>query len=345
MIIIAKMITDSQHYSDIADAIRDKLDTQETYEPGDMAEAIESISGGTVSTPVEIKEYNPLNGKYKKVIVNTQTIPDYAFTGQDELEEVVGENVTSVGDRAFATISNASDASNGIQNFSRRIRALYASTSDQFINTSIPIKIRLPNLTSVGRNAFTKLRKEDDSQYLLNPDYLIFSPEKITQLSEYAFVGYRGRFKTIQNGEEVEPEALHFDNLTTIPGYCFYGARMQTNIECPILESVGDFAFEGTSSSQSLQGFLLGFFAPKMQNVNQHAFRNQIYLSKLWIKSGGTVGSNAFKTGSTLDLFTDATEWEANWNTGAIDNTTCTIHYGATYQDFLDFDTETTEGE
>jgi len=338
------MITDSQHYSDIADAIREKLDTQETYEPGDMAEAIESISGGgTVSAPIEIKEINPLNGKYKKVVVNSQTIPDYAFTGQDELEEVIGENVTSVGDRAFATISNASDASAIIQNFSRKVRALYASTSDQFINTSIPIKIKLPNLTSVGPNAFSKLRKEDDSQYLSNPDFLVFSPEKITQLSEYAFVGYRGRFKIMQNGEEIEPEALHFDNLTAIPANCFYGARMQINIECPILESVSDFAFDGTSSSQSLQGFLLGFFAPKMQNVNMRAFRNQIYLSKLWIKSGGTVGGEAFKTGSNLDLFTDATEWEANWNVNAIDNATCTVHYGATYQDFLDFvpDTET----
>lgn len=47
---MSKVLTDNQHYSDIADAIRAKLGTADTYFPSEMAAAVESISGG--STPV-----------------------------------------------------------------------------------------------------------------------------------------------------------------------------------------------------------------------------------------------------------------------------------------------------
>lgn len=43
---MAIVLTDSKNYEDIADAIREKLGTTETYKPGEMPAAIESISGG-----------------------------------------------------------------------------------------------------------------------------------------------------------------------------------------------------------------------------------------------------------------------------------------------------------
>lgn len=46
---MAKGLTDSQHYTDIAAAIRAKKGTSETLTPGQMAEAIESIESGLPS--------------------------------------------------------------------------------------------------------------------------------------------------------------------------------------------------------------------------------------------------------------------------------------------------------
>lgn len=43
---MAKAIITESHLTDIADAIRDKLGVQTEYTPGEMAAAIESITGG-----------------------------------------------------------------------------------------------------------------------------------------------------------------------------------------------------------------------------------------------------------------------------------------------------------
>ena len=50
---MALKITDEQNYKDIADAIRDKLGSSDTFLPSEMADAIESIPTGP--TPVEYK--------------------------------------------------------------------------------------------------------------------------------------------------------------------------------------------------------------------------------------------------------------------------------------------------
>ena len=44
---MAYKITNDENYSDIADAIRGKLGTDETFLPSEMADAIESIPAGT----------------------------------------------------------------------------------------------------------------------------------------------------------------------------------------------------------------------------------------------------------------------------------------------------------
>ena len=42
-------LIDTSILTNIADAIREKLGVQTTYKPGDMPEAIESISGGGIT--------------------------------------------------------------------------------------------------------------------------------------------------------------------------------------------------------------------------------------------------------------------------------------------------------
>ena len=52
---MADVFIHEQYLTDIADAIRTKLDTEDTYKPSEMAEAIESISGGGI-TPTGTKQ-------------------------------------------------------------------------------------------------------------------------------------------------------------------------------------------------------------------------------------------------------------------------------------------------
>jgi calcineurin-like phosphoesterase family protein len=54
---MSKVKITQQYLTDIADAIRSKLNTSDTYLPSEMADAIESISGGSVSELVENPDY------------------------------------------------------------------------------------------------------------------------------------------------------------------------------------------------------------------------------------------------------------------------------------------------
>lgn len=49
---MAKIITDDQHYKDIADAIRAKTEGSETYRPSEMAAAIQELEGGSGGTAI-----------------------------------------------------------------------------------------------------------------------------------------------------------------------------------------------------------------------------------------------------------------------------------------------------
>lgn len=52
---MANVFVDETSLQDIADAIRDKLETEDTYKPGEMAAAIESISSGGITPTGEIE--------------------------------------------------------------------------------------------------------------------------------------------------------------------------------------------------------------------------------------------------------------------------------------------------
>lgn len=77
---MAKAVITEAYLEDIADAIREKLNTQSTYKPSEMAEAISSIIGGSINLETKTKSYTPTEN------IQTETIT--ASSGYDGLREV-----------------------------------------------------------------------------------------------------------------------------------------------------------------------------------------------------------------------------------------------------------------
>ena len=83
---MAKVLTDSQHYTDIANAIREKNGETTQYKPSEMATAIQAIeSGGADFSEVEYK------------LSNGYTDYSYMFYGLDQMTEVPDEILQNTG--------------------------------------------------------------------------------------------------------------------------------------------------------------------------------------------------------------------------------------------------------
>ena len=92
---MAMILTDSSNYSAIAEAIREKTGTEDTYKPSEMAAAIEAIQGGG-------EDNTFLEGgitEYSNSIITK--IRDYGFYNYSTLESVSLPNVTTVGKGCF----------------------------------------------------------------------------------------------------------------------------------------------------------------------------------------------------------------------------------------------------
>lgn len=83
---MAKIITDNQHYSAIAEAIRTKNETETLYKPSEMAAAILDIQGGAdLNFEVVGGTTQPSNPKENMIWVNTSTtITGWGFGAESE---------------------------------------------------------------------------------------------------------------------------------------------------------------------------------------------------------------------------------------------------------------------
>lgn len=347
------MITDSQHYSDIADSIRTKLNTQTTYKPEDMAAGITSIPAGTPEPIIEflgtdgIKQINNATGailhNYDLSSLKTSTIPACAFklfttlttTGNiaKKLISVTGlDKVRKVGAYAFGgEIYN--DNLGGKGESGAHALPIGAGPED-----TSRVTFEFPNLEIIGEGAFCV-------RGLTNT--IKFDPTKITYIGDYAFadsvIPYT--MDAIFDGD------YNFNVLTYLGSYAFAGLGndLVYNFNAPMLTEVKDHAFQvGVTGEPGVGGsfFLASAFnAPLLKDIGACAFKNQEGLTKIWIKSGGTIvaatpndapfgGCDA----TALEIWTDAASADAGWGTywdKTNTSTSITVHYGATYQDYL----------
>jgi len=318
---MSKMITDSKNYEDIADAIRAKNASSDTYEPGDMAQAIDDIPTGSdkpyieitnmdsngYTTGVALHNYNNTTGKTR--------IDAYQFLDYTYLSKITGlEDITAVSGSAFSNFSSKS--------FS--VPSLY---------------IPLPKCEIIGASAFA-YRRNGTTTVLINPKIM-------KNIYNYAFNDVNPIM--LNPTEIIEDEEGHkiwnFDELVTVGQYAFHNSGLNTRvfadsiIKAPKLTNVPDEAFTYCG--------MIVFEAPNLTTIGSKAFSCTPYLRKIWIKSGGTVTASAankapfYYSNENLEIFTDAESKPSTWGSyfDLIDSTSsirATVHYGSTYQDFLD---------
>ena len=125
---MANVLVESQSLTDIANAIRDKLNTQARYKPSDMAQAIENIPSGGASPRSEgegffidaagkqewlsevSSQIAPFNGEYYLESDGTAYI-DTGYIVKDNTKVVARVIVSAPSQRQYATLFGVRDSS------------------------------------------------------------------------------------------------------------------------------------------------------------------------------------------------------------------------------------------
>lgn len=164
---MSKIVTDSKNYSDIADAIRAK-GISGTFKPNEMADAIESISGGTEITDGIVVKARDANGYATEVDLYGTDIPKYlcgmartdnnSIGGFSYLDEInIKNNVISLGTGAF---KGCGYFGNGIQR--KEFSHLISLGGDAFAHSgftalSFPALTRIEAVTNVFGGKITEI--------------------------------------------------------------------------------------------------------------------------------------------------------------------------------------------
>ena len=154
--------TDSQHYTDIADAIRGRNKKETRYKPVEMPEAIENIS-----TARELVEQTVSGEIYSEVTSIRSSLFDYCR----ELTGVSFPNATSIGSYSFRGCSGLTTMNfpqvtklggYSFQSCSRiksvRMPKLAAVGTADFYGMSAVMTLDFPSVTSIGGSCFNNCR-------------------------------------------------------------------------------------------------------------------------------------------------------------------------------------------
>lgn len=108
---MAKIITDNQHYADIASAIRTKNETETLYKPSEMASAILEIQGGgDLNFEVVGGTSEPSNPKENTIWVDTNTeVIGWSFSATEPVDPAEGMVWVKSSDKYGVKINIAKD--------------------------------------------------------------------------------------------------------------------------------------------------------------------------------------------------------------------------------------------
>ena len=210
---MAKVLTDSQHYTDIADAIREKNGESTQYKPSEMASAIQGIQsgGGDIDALID-RSITEINS-------NVGVVEEYAFYECAALTTANFPNATSIMGYAFRGCSSLTNIS-----FPSLINWVYRYA---FYNCKALTTVNFPLLANLEQYAFYGCKALTAITLPLIPS-----------LGQYVFYGCS------------ELTTVAFPAVTSIGSQAFRNCSKLTNLTLSNAEAVCTLsnvnAFDGT---------------------------------------------------------------------------------------------------
>lgn len=275
----------------IADAIRDKLQTSDTYTVDEMAQVIGDISSG--SDLLKLMENNSMSNR---VTLTDEVLKSEATNIVDKMfynrwiTTISLNNIITVGSEAF----REANGSNGIRT-----------------------QIILPNCKTIGEYAF-----KDYSRFDAPIDVLDLS--NVETVAQYAFNRAKiltklvlPKCKSVGNDAFREAQfggfGLEAPMLETIGERAFYSNYITPDVELPSVKIIGNDAFEHTSSVN----FTIG---PNCTYIGNTIF-DTMGVTNLFVqattpptlagpfKSGNTGVQHIYVPAASVDLYKAASNW------------------------------------
>ena len=301
------IITDSQNYSDIAEAIRTKLNISETFKPAQMASAIMSISGGGIIP----------SGTFSISSNSIYDITSYASVDVDvhtEHEDYIKKYTSA---NALTTFTDTSST---------------AIVYGAFAYASSLATVSFPEATTIGNYAFAYCYK------LANISF-----PKVTTINTYAFQYCSSLTMSINsttfpslsgtlNGYAFRGcqhlTGVDLSNVTSIGVQTFSACSRITAVNLPNVTSIGAGAFSylTTCSEYSL---------PKLTYVASNAFTSNWALTDITLPKVTTISAYAFRYCSKLMSIYLTGSTVPTLNTSAFNNMPMSVSvnnvYGSVY--------------
>lgn len=263
---MAKVLINEENLTNIANAIRGKNGETTTYKPGDMATAIQNISGGgpTVTKGIIINEYDRDGYPIDVSVVGLTEIEDFMFSHTFYYDGVLNyygygllgrckkfsipEDLTSIGDHSF-------------------------EYCDMFPLTSLP-----DTITNIGVSAF---------EYCTEL-HLSTLPKNLTKINNHAFLGCT----------ELALKSLP-DGITSIGTYSFYNCPNLALESLPDnLTSIGEHAF------YNCKKMTIKSIPSKVTIIDEYVFQKCESITEMTCLGGiTTISSTAFRDCSKLSKF------------------------------------------
>lgn len=252
---MAKGIITTQYLTDIADAIRAKLDASDTYTPAQMAGAIESISG----TNQDYEDALVAFGVQSDLADGITALTTYSNEITGESDTTLSDAVRSLADgygggddTDFANTIMRGGAITRIPDSVTRIGPYAFYVCNNLTLTELP-----SGVTSIGTYAF----------YNCNNLTLTELPSGVTSIGDYAFYNCTNLALTeLPSG------------VTSIGSNAFRGCTNLALTELPSgVTSTGNYAFYGCSGLQQLD-------AQNVGTINTNAFNSCHNLTELVLR-------------------------------------------------------------
>lgn len=246
------IITNSQHYTNIANAIREKNGANTLYKPKEMSEALRALLFNKQLIERTIENLND------DTIIS---LGPYALAGCENLKSIELNNCTSIGVSAFLSC-------NSLENIILPEVSVIQRLGPCLFNLKI---VNMPKLLeapahfledcSATNLIFPALQKANEGafSFILNLKNIDFP--SLTETGRSAF------------GGNFDLETANLPNLLTVGSYCFQEDSNLLTINAPKITTIAEYAFLNCGVKEMI--------LPELINLEQSAFYSSYNLEKV----------------------------------------------------------------